>query len=159
MEKGLTVIALPHAEEVSDTPSDTGSPVEVLREEFGVKVDFDHLKNAWYKHEGEFAIDPKAVNARATSLRKWIKARPEKEIAMVSHGFFSHFLTGDVDDHGQQTTPWWNEAELRTYKFVEGDDKMARIEETQESLASRGGVGEGGHYGLTIVNDPAQRGK
>lgn len=77
----------------------------VLREEFG-KVDFEFLKHEWFVRTGEFSSDPKAVNARAKKLRKWIKQRPQKEIALVSHGFFNHFLTGEVDDEGQQTTPW-----------------------------------------------------
>lgn len=103
----MRVLALPHAEEVSDAPSDTGSDVDVLREEFGNTVDFQFVSDdGWWKHEGEFATDPKAVNARAAKLRRWLKARPEREIALVSHGFFNHFLTGDVDDEGKQTTPW-----------------------------------------------------
>lgn len=106
IERGLVISAVPHAEEVSDTPSDTGSPVEVLREEFG-EVNFEFLKEKWYLREGEFATDAKAVNERAKKLRKWIKQRPEKEIALVSHGFFNHFLTGEVDDKGEQTTPWY----------------------------------------------------
>lgn len=103
----MRIIAVSHAEEVSENPSDTGSPVDVLRAEFGDDVvDFDALKHGWYEHVGEFAIDAKAVNARAKKLRRWIKARPEREVALVSHGFFNHFLTGDVDDKGEQTTPW-----------------------------------------------------
>lgn len=104
-ERGLVIVAIPHAEEVSTTPSDTGSPVDVLREEFG-EIDFNFLKEQWYLREGEFINEPKAVNARAKKLRKWIKQRPEKEIALVSHGFFNHFLTGEVTDEGEQTTPW-----------------------------------------------------
>lgn len=107
VERGLVIVCLPHAEEVSDAPADTGSPVNVLQAEFGSAVNFDHLEEGWFKHDGEFAIDPKAVKARATKLRQWLKARPEKEIAMVSHGFFNHYLCEEVDDDGQQTTPWY----------------------------------------------------
>ena len=55
-------------------------------------------------------------------------------------------MTGDVDETGHQTTPWGNEAEIRTYnfvgdveayegggKFVDGEDGAA-IQETEESL-------------------------
>lgn len=108
VERGLVIVCLPHAEEVSDAPADTGSPVNVLQAEFGSAVNFDHLEEGWFKHDGEFAIDPKAVKARATKLRQWLKARPEKEIAMVSHGFFNHYLCEEVDDDGQQTTPWYS---------------------------------------------------
>ena len=106
VDRGLIIVCLPHAEEVSDAPADTGSPIDVLQAEFGSGVDFDHLAQGWFKHDGEFAIEPKIVKARAKKLRQWLKARPEKEIAMVSHGFFNHYLCEEVDDDGQQTTPW-----------------------------------------------------
>ncbi|KAF7190552.1 putative phosphatase SPAC5H10.03 [Pseudocercospora fuligena] len=159
IERGMKVLALPHAEEVSEAPSDTGSDVQVLKEEFGDGVDFQFVNDGWWKHEGEYATDPKAVNARAAKLRHWIKARPEKEIALVSHGFFNHFLTGDVDDNGQQTTPWWNEAELRSYTFFEQDDELAMIHETQGSLIARGGHLEDGKDAFLKLNLPAERSK
>lgn len=52
-------------------------------------------------------------------------------------GFFNHYLTGDVDNNGKQTTPWWEETELRTFTFVDGDENAA-IKETEESLTARG---------------------
>ena len=88
----MKIIALPMAEEASDAPCDTGSELEVL-------------KHGWWVHEGEYAFEPKALISRAAKLRRWIKARPEKEIVLVAHGFFNHFLTGDVDVEGNQTTP------------------------------------------------------
>ena len=97
--------AVPHAEEVSDSPSDTGSPVASLQAEFGDVVDLHLCEGDWWEHQGEFAINPKVVNERARKLRKFIRDRPEKEIALVTHGFFAHFLTGDVDVEGNQTTP------------------------------------------------------
>jgi hypothetical protein len=88
-------------------PSDTGSDVSILRDEFGSDlVEFEFLKDNWWKHEGAFATDPKAVNERARKLRKWMRDREEKEIVLVAHGFFNHYLTGEVDDKGEQTTPW-----------------------------------------------------
>ena len=125
--------------------------MDVLRREFPEQVDFDYVKYGWFVHEGDKAIDPKALIARAARLRRWIKERPEKEVVLVSHGFFNHFITGDVDENGEQTTPWWNEAELRTYTFVGPDSKAnnaayvggdttydgedsAMIAETEESL-------------------------
>ena len=55
---------------------------------------------------------------------------------LVSHGFFNHYLTGDVNEKGEQTTSWWQETELRTFTFVEGD-ASAKIRETDESLGQR----------------------
>lgn len=157
LDRGLQIIALPIAEECSDAPSDTGSDPADLRSEFSDKfgkesIAFDHVAEGWHVHEGEYAIDPGALIRRAAKLRRWIKARPEKEVVLVAHGFFNHYITGDVDEKGQQTTPWWNEAELRTFQFVDGDgtgdsvrpfvggdalvdgEDAALIKETEESL-------------------------
>jgi hypothetical protein len=147
----MKIVALPYAEEASNAPCDTGSEVDLLRVEFPEHVDFDNVQHGWFVHEGEYAFEPKALIARAAKLRRWIKNRPEKEVVLVAHGFFNHYITGDVDENGEQTTPWWNEAELRTYEFVEdleskegaafngGDgfvdgEDGAMIKETEESL-------------------------
>ena len=104
----------------------------------------------WWVKEGEYANEPKALIARAAKLRRFIKARPEKEVVLVAHGYFNHYLTGDVNERGEQTTPWWAEAELRTFEFIEGGrayedgpmvwegEEVAMIRETEESLARRG---------------------
>ena len=105
----------------------------------------DNVHYGWWVHDGEYAFEPKALLNRAAKLRRWIKNRPEKEVVLVAHGFFNHYITGDVNEQGEQTTPWWNEAELRTYNFVDGDayvgggkdvegEDGAAIQETAESL-------------------------
>ena len=83
-----------------------------------------------------FQIDPNSLRARATKLRQFIRDRPEKEVVLVSHGFFNHYLTGDVNEKGEQTTSWWQETELRTFTFVTGDDS-AKIQETEDSRQDR----------------------
>lgn len=133
----MKIIALPYAEEASNDPSDTGSEPAVLLKEFPQQVDFDHVKEGWFLHDGEYATTPPALKARATKLRRWIRDRPEKEIVLVSHGFFNHYITSDVDDNGVQTTPWWRETEIRTFAFREGDTEEATIVETSESISMR----------------------
>ncbi|KAK3669324.1 hypothetical protein LTR78_010786 [Recurvomyces mirabilis] len=153
IDRGMRIIALPMAEEASDAPCDTGSEADILKQEFPKAVDFDHVKYGWFLHEGEYAVDPKSLNARAAKLRRFIRDRPEKEVALVSHGFFNHYVTGDVNEKGEQTTPWWQETELRTFRFVDGGEE-AMIKETDDSMLRRGAV-EGG----LIVNRPENRGK
>jgi len=131
-----------------------GSPVDVLRKEFPDIVLFDHVEHGWYLHEGEYAVDPKALNARAAKLRRFIRDRDEKEIVLVTHGFFAHYLTGDVNEKGEQTTGWWQETELRTFDFVDGGEK-ATIKETEESLLRNGVVGKDGQ----VVDRSEERGK
>ncbi|KAK5168689.1 uncharacterized protein LTR77_005998 [Saxophila tyrrhenica] len=166
LSRGHHIIALPYAEEASDAPCDTGSEPALLRSEFP-NISFDHVGAGWWVHEGEYAFEPAALIARAAKLRRWIKARPEKEVVLVAHGFFNHYLTGDVDEKGEQSTPWWDEAELRTYTFeeegaafdgggaeVDGQDGAA-IRETEESLkrlGSKKGAGE-----VRNVNRPGER--
>jgi broad specificity phosphatase PhoE len=146
--RGLKITALPAAEEVSSDPCDTGSAASTLREEFGEDVvDFSHLSRSsggdehWFEHQGDYASTPEKVHARAEALRRWIRDRPEREVVLVSHGFFAHYLTHEVDEEGRQTTAWWGEAEVRTYVFEEGDEAVLR--ETAESVEGRGGK-EGG---------------
>lgn len=141
------------AEEASDAPCDTGSEVDILKQEFPNSVDFDHVKHGWFLHEGEYAVDPKSLNARAAKLRRFIRDRPEKEIVLVSHGFFNHYITGDVNGKGEQTTPWWQETELRTFFFVDGGEE-AMVTETDESMLRRGAREDG-----LIINRPENRGK
>lgn len=92
----MKIIALPYAEEASDDPCDTGSEVDVLKAEFP-DVDFDHVRHGWYLHEGEYAVDPKSLNARAAKLRRFIRDRPEKEIILVAHGECRFHVFGNID--------------------------------------------------------------
>ena len=56
VERGLTIIALPMAEEATGDPCDTGSEVEELEKDFPESVDFDHVKHGWWVHEGEYGV-------------------------------------------------------------------------------------------------------
>lgn len=135
IDRGLRIIALAEAEEASDDPCDTGCPVSELRDEFP-KVNFDLVMDRWWVHDGEFATDPASLDARAAKLRRWIRDRPEDEAALVAHGYFNHYLCGNVNQVGEQTTPWWQETELRTFTFEDGHEAM--LTETAESLKHRG---------------------
>jgi broad specificity phosphatase PhoE len=41
------------------------------------------------------------LKERARAARRWLKARPEKEIVMVTHGGFLHYFTEDWEDSSQ----------------------------------------------------------
>ncbi|TKA73923.1 hypothetical protein B0A55_05052 [Friedmanniomyces simplex] len=150
LDRSQKIYALPMAEEASDSPCDTGSPLEVLQNEFPNIVIFDHVKQGWYMHEGDYAVDPVSLNARAAKLRRFIRDREEREVVLVTHGFFAHYLTGDVNERGEQTTPWWRETELRTFEFLGGGGEEAGIRETEESLLRNGVVRDDG----VIINRP-----
>ena len=100
--RGMRVIALPDAQETTDTPSDIGSAPSTLMEEFGDQIDYSNLSDDWYLKMGNNAVDYASLLARARRLRRWVREREEKDIVVVTHGAFAHFITGNVDEEGQQ---------------------------------------------------------
>ncbi|EER41618.1 phosphoglycerate mutase [Histoplasma capsulatum H143] len=48
--------------------------------------------------KGKWAPSAEAIANRAREARRWLKARPEKEIVVVSHGGFLHYFTEDWQD-------------------------------------------------------------
>ncbi len=98
----MTVIALPELQEVGDFPSDTGSDIELLKKKFQDKpIDFSRVPEDWNSTKGEWASTGENVNNRARKVRRWLKARPEKNIVVVTHGGLVHYLTGDWSDNGK----------------------------------------------------------
>lgn len=98
------IILLPYAQEATDLPSDTGSGRTVIETEFGNLVDTSLVEDDWNSNKGVYAAAPEALFERANRLRAWLEARPEKEVAVVGHGNFWHYLTGEVDAEGNQTS-------------------------------------------------------
>lgn len=143
IERGLNIVAMPQAQEASDATSDTGSSPERIRELFGDKVDLSHVEKGWNSNDGQYAVEPGTIMERARNLRRWLKAQKAREIVVVDHGKIAHFLTGDVNEKGEQTTGWWVDAEVRTFEFVEGEEvngageDEAMIVETKASIARR----------------------
>lgn len=50
---------------------------------------------------GRYAPQNAALKERARAARRWLKARPEKEIVVVTHGGFLHYFTEDWEDSSQ----------------------------------------------------------
>ena len=107
----MKVIALPEVQETSDLPCDSGSDLEILQKEMQDKeVDLTLLTNEWNKNMGKFAPDAISIEKRAKEARQWLKARPEKEIVVVTHGGFLHYFTEDWSDSGK----FWGMFEFET---------------------------------------------
>ncbi|CAG8349139.1 unnamed protein product [Penicillium salamii] len=149
----LKIIALPDLQEISDVACDTGSEPSVLKEEFKSGVDLDLVHEGWNnKQNGRFAPTNQAIKERARAARQWLKARPEKEIVMVTHGGFLHYFTDDWEDSSEFQGTGWTNTEYRTYAFseethtndLEGralDGDNASLEETLDSRLRRGKSG------------------
>jgi broad specificity phosphatase PhoE len=152
---GMKLILLPDIQETSDVACDTGSDPSALRKEIdekGLPVDASLVHEGWNVKTGRYAPTNAAVGARARDARRWLKARPEKEIVMVSHGGVLHYFTEDWEDSSQFQGTGWVNTEYRTYTFsdqidledLEGnklDSDNASLIETPESRQRRGKKG------------------
>ncbi|KAK2871843.1 hypothetical protein FQN49_002768 [Arthroderma sp. PD_2] len=152
-ERGLKIIALPEIQETSDVPCDTGSDLTDLKkeiEEKGLPVDLSLVPEDWNdKTKEKWSANAKSVTVRAREARRWLKARPEKHIAMVSHGGVLHYFSEDWQDSTLYQGTGWANTEYRTYEFTDTIDQddlygnklnsdNASIRETVESRKRRG---------------------
>jgi len=105
VQRGMRVRALPDAQEARDVPSDTGVGAEELRKTFADDVvDYRLVAADWYAKAGLHATDVASLRARARRLRRYLRDDCEgDEVVLVTHGLFAHYLTGNIDEHGEQT--------------------------------------------------------
>ncbi|KAL8940521.1 MAG: hypothetical protein Q9216_002771 [Gyalolechia sp. 2 TL-2023] len=164
ISRGINCIALPEVQETGGFPCDTGSKLSAIKVEFKDKpVNFTRVPEDWDSKQGKWAANTAAIGARCREARKWLKGREEDAIVVVTHGGLLHHLTGDWTGAGKSEGKgkepllrrimrklfqfaygprWigtgWENAEFRSYRFVDGDDKNASMNETQESRKRRG---------------------
>jgi broad specificity phosphatase PhoE len=150
------ILLLPYAQEATDLPSDTGSDRKVVEQEFGELVDASMVEEGWTSNTGIYAPTPEALKERAGELKNWLRARTEAEVAVVGHGNFWHYVTGEVDEEGNQTSkflnmrnltqcscadlgiaPDWANVEWRSYTFTDEEDGSAKLQEESDSVARR----------------------
>jgi broad specificity phosphatase PhoE len=89
------IIALPHLQEVSQEPCDTGSSLASLKSEYGEYVEFpeEHFHcDDWFQKDGTcFANENSLLSARAEFVREYILQQSCEEIIVVTHGDFLIF--------------------------------------------------------------------
>jgi len=161
ISRGLEVIAHPLLQELSSLGADTGiSPILLASEFAGTKyassIDLSHVSPDWNSKSGIYSSDAATIDKRSLEARKWLrelgsKGEEDKEIVVVTHGGFLHFLTQDWVGNeeiaervkkggylfaGGEPTGWSN-TEFRSYEFVEGDEENAGLKELEESKERR----------------------
>lgn len=67
----------------------------LVKEMADTPVDLSLLEKGWEIKKGRWASTGEAIEKRAREARQWLRARPEKEIALVGHGGLLHYLTED----------------------------------------------------------------
>ena len=93
------VIALPELQETSAFPCDTGTDAALLKQEMASKpLDLNNLEAGWNSKTGKWEAKPDAFRERARQARLWLRARPEKDAVVVTHGAILHYLTEDWSD-------------------------------------------------------------
>ena len=98
----IRAIAYPGIQECSNKPCDTGTPLDILREEFPDIEFLDELfpEDLWPRDRsvqlekaGTIYDDhPDRLLERAIKFRKWLREVDDVEIIVVTHGDFAHFL-------------------------------------------------------------------
>ncbi|KAL0258995.1 hypothetical protein SLS55_006500 [Diplodia seriata] len=68
-----------------------------------------------------------AVERRAALLRAWLRARPEQNVVLVTHGAFLHYLIEDWADYDPKKGTGFCNCEVRRYGFAE-DGSLAALE-------------------------------
>jgi len=90
------IVALPHLQESSEYPCNTGSSLTVLKSEYDQYVEFpDEFFNSddWFIKKGTWlAADLDLIYSRAEFVRKFILQQTSKEVIVMTHGGFAHYL-------------------------------------------------------------------
>lgn len=141
LEKGMRIVALPELQETSDLPCDTGSDIDILKDEFKDQpVDLSLVTKGWNSKKGKWASTTEAIKDRARDARAWLRSRTEGDVVVVTHGGLLHYLTEDWTDSGKFPGTGWANCEYRSYSFTGDSDPDASLVETAESHARRRGT-------------------
>lgn len=66
-----------------------------------------------------------AVERRAALLRAWLRARPEENVVLVTHGAFLHYLMEDWSDYDPKKGTGFCNCEVRRYGFADDGSLVA----------------------------------
>lgn len=131
MRKGVPVILRADWQENSAKPCDTGSPIAEMRVQWP-QHDWNVVDPIYPSKTGVYEFTKEGIEARGVAVRKWLMARPEKVIAVISH---AGFLRVGVSYRGYEN------ADFRVFDFAEGDDDEATLVEW-ELTRNGGGLGK-----------------
>ena len=124
--------------ENSDKPCDTGTPVKEMRGDFPC-FDFQTVFPEYPRKKGRWAFSRTAITQRGVDCRRWLKSRPEKVIAVVSHSGFLRV--------GISHTKYAN-ADYRVFQFKDGyDDELVEWDLTESRGGGMGKSKRGKAYG------------
>ena len=130
IERGVPVQPRGEWQENSDSPCDTGTAITTIAREFP-EFNFSAVFPEYPTKSGRWAFTQEAVLRRAIDCRRWLKSRPERVIAVVSH---SAFLRLGVT-HSQ-----FSNADYRVFDFA-GNSDTHELVESKSTEKNGGGMG------------------
>lgn len=137
--RGIPVIACAELQENSDKPCDTGRPLSSPSpvKELFPNVDWSQLDPEWPSKEGLFEWSVAGVEKRGLTILQWLKNRPEKVIAVVSH---AGFLRLGVSNRRYEN------ADYRIFDFAEAEKGVEgsefKLKEWKLTEEKGGGLGQ-----------------
>ncbi|KAL7624154.1 hypothetical protein AAE478_005711 [Parahypoxylon ruwenzoriense] len=163
---GHPILLVADLHESGNYPCNMGSPISELSREFGRLIDFRaYVGQNWFV-KGSDADLPRVLTQRGIRARTIIRniihlCDSDCHIAVVTHGNFIPYLTGDYSDAGvSRGTRFWRNTEWRSYQFVDEtlQDPNAALRETDESLQRHGAAksnyaGRDAIRGMAYINE------
>ncbi|PQE06583.1 phosphoglycerate mutase protein [Rutstroemia sp. NJR-2017a BVV2] len=129
MTRGVPVILRAEWQENSDSPCDTGSSIEDMEKDWP-QFDWSVVDPLFPAKSGLYEFSKAALIKRGITAKQWLKDRPEKVIAVVSH---SAFLRTVVSNRRYEN------ADYRIFTFAEDDTTLIESEITEKR---GGGLGK-----------------
>lgn len=150
MERGVPVILRAEWQENSAKPCDTGTDISAMEKEWP-QFDWSSVDPEYPAKTGLYAFSGEALTQRGIVARKWLRERPEKVIAVVSH---SGFLRVGVSFRQ------YANADFRIFDFGGGDEE-AGGNLVEWELTEKGGLGKSpkGHFPMTKEDYPSEADK
>lgn len=87
MSRGVKAIALAELQETTTNPIDVGHSIPEMTSEWP-QFDWSMTDPVFPAKTGLYEFSAEALLRRGSAVRKWLRDRPEKVIAVVSHGGF-----------------------------------------------------------------------
>lgn len=129
IDRGVPVQLRAEWQENSAKPCDTGTAPSKMKDEWAM-YDWSSVDPVFPSKTGLYEFTEEALINRGVAARRWLRNRPEKVIAVVSH---AGFLRVGVSYRRYEN------ADYRIFDFTEGDEELGGGLVEREETASRGG--------------------
>ena len=136
-------------QENSAKPCDTGLSITEVSKEFP-ELDWSSVDPVYPTKTGLYEFTRQGLRKRGMEAKKWLRARPEKVIAVVSH---SGFLRVGVSSRRYEN------ADFRIFDFAdgEGEDGLELIEwDITEQKGGGLGKSDTGHFPVLDTDDSSE---